>query len=116
MLSLPEVRSPLVALGMTSFVLGVIGLMLFFMPVLGIPISVLGLCFGIVGLLEVFVAIQSSLRWSLYGTGFCALALAVNIAIAYAPSGYMPGRAPPAPWEPPPGRPYVPPVANPVMK
>jgi hypothetical protein len=98
---------------MTSLVLGIIGLMLFFLPVLGIPISAIGLALGLIGLLRAFAHIGSSLRWSISGTGLCALALLVNFAINYAPWGYIPSRQVPPSWNPPHGRSYVPPPAEP---
>jgi hypothetical protein len=99
---------------MASMVLGVIGLMLFFLPILGIPISVLGLALGLIGLLAVFTGARATLRWSLVGIGISAFALLVNIAIVYAPSGYSPSEPMTRPWEPPPGRPFVPPPAPPT--
>jgi hypothetical protein len=105
-------HSPLVGLGMTSLVIGLIGLLLFFLPVLGIPISAVGLCFGIAGFLGALFSKAGSLRWSLGGIGVCAVALAVNIAIDYAPQGYLPPREVPRSWRPPNDRPYVPPPAS----
>ena len=98
MSSLPEVHSPPVGLGMSSLVIGTIGLMLFFLPVLGIPISAFGLLFGLLGLLVTLVGGRAGggarLRWTLAGIAVSCLGLAVNIAIAYAPGlpGAMPGR------------------------
>jgi hypothetical protein len=112
MVRLPETHSPFIGLGMTSLVLGVIGLMLFFMPILGIPISVLGLFFGLLGLSAVLLGGGATLRWSLGGIAVCALALLANIAIAYAPSGYIPGRDTPPLWQNVYDRPYVPPPAD----
>jgi hypothetical protein len=109
---LSETQSPLIGLGMTSLVLGIIGLMLFFMPILGIPISVLGLLFSFVALPAVLVSGGSTLRWSLGGIGVCSLALLANIAILYAPSGYIPSRDQPPYWQQPYDRPYVPPPAD----
>jgi len=106
----PEPRFPLLGLGMTSLILGVIGLMLSLLPVLGIPISVLGLFFGLVGLLGVFFGV-SSLRWSIGGIGVCSLALLVNLALTYAPGGYVPDPKVPRIWQPVYDRPYVSPPA-----
>lgn len=116
MSSAPEVHSPPIGLGMSSLVIGTIGLMLFFMPVLGIPVSAFGLLFGILGLVMAFVGSTvgggARLRWTLAGIAVSCLALAVNIAIAYAPAGYLPGREASQPWQSPPDRPYVPPPAR----
>ena len=73
---------PFTGLGMSSLVLGTVGLMLFFLPILGIPISVLGLFFGLVGFGVGLFRPRVSLRWSLGGIGMSALALLLNIGIA----------------------------------
>ena len=116
MSTLPEVHSPPIALGMSSLVIGTIGLMLFFLPVLGIPLSAFGLFFGILGLLAMFVGGKARsgtiVRWTLAGIAVSCLGLAVNVAIAYAPAGYLPGRDVPRLWQTPPDRPYVPPPAR----
>jgi hypothetical protein len=98
---------------MASLVLGVIALLLAFLPILGIPLGASGMSFGIVGSLVALYSPSASLRWGLGGLAVCALAVAVNIAIAYAPAGYLPGRNAPKLWEPVPDRPYVPPPAPP---
>jgi len=109
---LSDPESPWLALGMTSLVLAFIGLLLFFLPILGIPISLLALGFGILGLIVAFFVPGPSLRWSLGGIAASCLALSVNLAIAWAPSGYLPERRMPTPWQPVPDRPYVPPPAS----
>jgi hypothetical protein len=112
MRSLLGTHSPLIGLGMTSLVLGTIALLVNFLPVLGIPLAALGLVFGVVGFILALLTPASRLRWSAAGVAMCCLALAVNIAIAYAPAGYLPGRNVPRPWQPEPDRPYVPPPAR----
>jgi hypothetical protein len=113
---LPEIHSPPIALGMSSVVIGTIGLMLFFLPVLGIPLSAFGLLFGLLGLLARLFSAGAGrgvlLRWTLAGIAVSCLALAVNVAITYAPAGYLPGRDVPQSWQTPPDRPYVPPPAR----
>ncbi len=104
-------HSPLVGLGMTALVIGLIALLLAFLPVLGIPISAVGLVFGIAGFLGALVSKTGSLRWSLGGIAVCAVALGVNVAIDFAPRGYLPPREPPRLWRSPNDRPYVPPPA-----
>ncbi len=96
-------------LGMSSLVLAFVALLVFFMPILGIQISVLALAFGILGLIVSPWTTGPSLRWSLGGIAASCLALGVNLAIAYAPQGYLPDRDVPAPWRTVPDRPYVPP-------
>jgi hypothetical protein len=109
MTALLDPESPLVGLGMTSLVLAFIALLVFFMPILGIPISLCALCFGVVGFIVALFAPRASLRWSLGGIAASCLALGVNLAIAYAPSSYLPDRKVPTPWQAVPDRPYVPP-------
>jgi phosphate/sulfate permease len=104
--------NPLLGLGMASLVLAFIALIVFFMPVLGIPISVIALCFGIIGFGVALFTPTAALRWGLAGIAASCLALAVNVAIAKAPSGYLPERRVPTPWQQPPDRPYVPPPAS----
>jgi hypothetical protein len=96
---------------MLSLVLGVIGPMLFFLPVLGLPLSALGLLIGLFAVALAFRAGGVRLRWSLLGCAMSALALSINIAIVYAPGGYLPGPDVPPRWQPVPDRPYVPPPA-----
>ena len=109
-----ETYRPLTGLGMASLVLGTIAMMLFFLPILCIPISVLGLLFGLMGFGGALLRPGVSLRWSLGGVGMSALALLLNIGIVFAPAGYIPtgGQGPP-PWRAVPDRPYVPPPAGP---
>jgi hypothetical protein len=102
---------PSVALGMTSLVLGVIGQLLFFLPILGLPISACGLLLGILATLAALAGRGPTLRWSLGGVAVSALALAINLAILYAPAGYLPDRKVPKLWNPVPGIPYVAPPA-----
>ncbi len=105
-------KNPLIGLGMTSLVLGTVGLLLFFLPVLGIPLSAIGLLCGV---LRLFQPAESgtTLRWGVGGVAVSCLALAVNVGVAFAPAGYLPGRKVPRPWQAVPDRPYVPPPARP---
>jgi predicted membrane-bound spermidine synthase len=108
---LPEPEHPPIALGMTSLVLGTIGALLFFLPILGAPLSGLGLIAGVMGWIAAAVWGADNLRWAVIGTMVCAGALAINVAIYYAPTGYIEQRnAPPIMKVP--GRPYVPPPAR----
>jgi hypothetical protein len=109
--SLLHPQSPWQGLGMTSLVLGFIGLSLFFLPVLGIPISLCALGFGVAGLVVAFFTATASLRSSIGGIGLSCLALAVNVAIANAPAGYLPRPDVPKPWQAVPDRPFVAPPA-----
>jgi hypothetical protein len=71
-------------LGMTSTVLGTIGLMFFFLPILGMPISICGVAAGILGSITALL-FRGRLRWSVAGMAISLTALAINIAISYAP-------------------------------
>jgi len=97
---------------MASIVLGMIGALLFFLPVLGIPISAFGLLCGLAGCIGARAGVGPRLRWSLGGTAFSALVLAINFALYYAPFGYLPPREVPTPWNPPPDRPWVSPPSK----
>jgi hypothetical protein len=109
----PEAHNPPIALGMSTLVIGTIGLMLFFLPILGIPLSAFGLFFGILALLAALFRTRAGigvlLRWTLAGIAVSSLSLAVNVAITYAPSGYLPCRKVPQLWQTTPDTPYVPP-------
>jgi hypothetical protein len=113
MSTLPQTQSPSVALGMLSLVLGTIALLLFLLPVLGVPIAAVALLVGILATALAPFGIGGSLRWALAGSAMSAVALALNLAIAYAPGGYLPEPHVLPPWQHVPGRPYVPPPATP---
>ncbi len=102
----------LIGLGTTSLSLGWIGLLLFFMPILSIPISAFGLVFGVIGFVAALWGSGAARRSTLQGLAFCVLALGVNVAIRYAPRGYLVPPHVPALWQPPADRPYVPPPAD----
>ncbi len=96
--------------GMTALVLGAIGMMLCFLPVLGVPLSALGLLLGLIGLVIAWRQGGVQLRWSVLGVAASFLALVINIAITFSPWGYVPqNREVPKMWRQPPDRPYVPP-------
>ena len=105
-------RNAWLGLGMASLVLGFIGLLLFFLPILGIPIAVVGLAIGIVGFVVALFSSWSSLRWSLGGIALCCLTLGVDLAIWFAPEGYIPRRSVPRMWQSVPHKPFVPPPAS----
>jgi hypothetical protein len=107
-----EPRAPLMAFSMTSLVLGFLSSLLFFMPVLGVPIALCGLVSGIIGLGMSLSSRQYSLRWALAGLGMSLLALGANLALYYVPGGYMMRPRSPERWQPPTDRPYVSPPAT----
>jgi hypothetical protein len=97
------------ALGLTSLALGAVALLLFFMPVLGLPLAAAGLLFGLMALFGG----RCSLRWAVLGIALSLLAMAADFAVALAPAGYLPHQAQPRTWQPAAARPYVPPPADP---
>jgi hypothetical protein len=106
-----EAQTTPLGLGIASVVLGVISTMLFFLPILAVPIGVTGLLLAVVGCAMGVVSSRTSLRWSSVGLVVSGLALAINLAIAHAPSGFE--HTPPAPPnESVPGVPYAPPPAR----
>ncbi len=104
---------PPAGMGLTSVILGSVGVLLFFMPVLGIPLGAVGLAFGIVGLLMAILGGWTGLRWSVAGVVVCGLALGIGIAIALAPAGLLRSANGPPVEQSVPDRPYVPPPARP---
>lgn len=111
MRTLFRVHAQLPALGMASLVLGVIAMLLAFLPVLGVPLSMCGILCGIIGFGAALCVGGSNLRWGLAGLAASCLALGMNIALAYAPGGYLPDHNVPRIWQPVPDRPEAPPPA-----
>lgn len=102
-------------LGLTSVILGSIGLVLFIVPVIGIPISVAGLLVGMMGILVAFLGGTASLRLSVAGIVLSGCGSVIIWAIALAPGGYFRPRAVFPSLPPSIERPYVPPPAAPRM-
>jgi hypothetical protein len=102
---------PPLAVGMASAVTGTIGLLLFFLPILGIPIAACGLVLGIAGAVTAALSHTADLRWSIIGIVVSCVALGALCALITAPQGYMPGSAVPRLWQSPSNRPYIPPPA-----
>jgi hypothetical protein len=98
---------------MTALVLGTVALIFFILPILGLPLSIVGLIIGLIGMVVARWGREVNIRWSAIGVGVCGLALALQIAIAYAPSGYQPPPAVPQSWQSVPDRPWVSPPAHP---
>ena len=104
---------PPLGIGLASVILGSVGTLLFFLPVLGIPLGAAGLAFGIAGLLLAMLGGWTSLRWSVAGMVVSGLALGIGIAIALAPAGVLPNPKGPPVEQSTPDQPYVPPPARP---
>ncbi len=115
MSTLPRTPPPEFALGMLSLVLGTTALLLFFLPILGVPIGAIALLVGVLGIVLALFGVGGRLRWAVIGTAMSAVALGVNVAIYSAPGGYLPAPHRQQPyWQRAPDRPYVPPPARPV--
>src|ERR1700733_2372749 len=91
-------------LGVASVVLGVISTLLFFLPILATPIALIALTLAVIGCALGMTSGRTSLRWSAVGLVVSGLALTINLAIAYAPSGFehTPPSPPPRHLSPPP--------------
>jgi hypothetical protein len=101
------------SIGLVSTVLGSIGMLLFFLPILGTPLSAIGLVAALAGVTGAWADREISLRWSVAGLLICGAALTANLGMAFGPIDLVP-RYPVAPmWQPVPDRPYVPPPALP---
>ena len=109
---LPTQDPPLGA-GLASVVLGAVGTLLFFLPILSIPLGAVGLVFGLAGLVLAVRGGWAGLRWSIAGLVVSGAALAVGISIAEAPAGYLRSRTIPLNTQPVSVQPYVPPPARP---
>ena len=75
---------PPVGLGLSSVILGAVGGLLFFLPVLSIPLGVVGLALGAIGFLAAIFCGCTSLRWSVVGIVVSGLALGIAVVIALA--------------------------------
>jgi len=99
---------PPLGLGLASVVLGAIGLMLFVVPILAAPISGCGVIAGVCGIVAAAAGLRTDLRLSIAGVALCALALTVDLAVQYAPGGYLGRPAEPQIFSPGSRRQYVP--------
>jgi hypothetical protein len=113
MSQVPLTHQPPFAPGIISLALGTVGLLLFFLPILGGPISAFGLLFGLVGIVVSASTGGVRLRWSLLGSTLSALALTINLAIYFAPGGVLPPFTSRPLWQEVPDRPFVSPPARP---
>ena len=107
------IRKPTCPLGITSLVLSAVGLLLFFMPVLGIPLGCCGLLSALLALpAAVIGAGRWDRRWAALALVFSLLVLAADIVVAWSPQETVPHqverRSPP-----PTARPYVSPPEEP---
>jgi hypothetical protein len=80
---------PPVGWGLASIVLGAIGLLLFVVPILAIPISLCGALLGLMGAVSNAARARVDLRLSLAGIALCCLALLIDLGVNYAPGGFL---------------------------
>ena len=111
MARLAHSRLPPLGLGLASVALGAIGLMLFVLPILAIPISTCGLLLGLMGFIAAAIGQPLDLRLSAAGAALCSLALIIDLAMSYAPSGFLLPHHTSPHFAPLLERPYVPPPA-----
>jgi hypothetical protein len=110
---LERAELPPIELGLSSVIIAAIGLLLFILPILAIPLSLAGLVLGIAGIIAAVAGGQSRLRLCVAGVTLAIVGLIIGWAIARAPSGYFAPRAVFPSIQPLHDRPYVPPPASP---
>jgi hypothetical protein len=109
---LERAHFPPVGWGLSSVILGAIGIVLFIVPIIGISISVAGFAIGLIGIVVAFLGGRASLRLSVAGIVLSGCGLIIIWAIALAPGGYFRPRAVFPSLPPAIERPYVPPPAQ----
>ncbi|HEY4310292.1 MAG TPA: hypothetical protein VGN12_12650 [Pirellulales bacterium] len=108
-------KVPQVAVGITSIVLGMIGLALFFLPILGTTIGACGVICGIAGIGMGWAGYHNELRSACVGLLLSSVAVTLGLAINYAPIAYEPSNAVPRLWQAPMENRFVPPPARPFQ-
>ncbi len=101
---------PQPGMGLASVILGSVGTLLFFLPVLGLPLGAVGLAFGIIGLAMAFFGSQS-LRWCVAGVVVSAVAVGIGFVLNQSPQGFLTPQTAPR-EERVPSELYVPPPAR----
>ncbi|HEX3997857.1 MAG TPA: hypothetical protein VHX65_04845 [Pirellulales bacterium] len=113
-ISRPERQfAPSIEFGVCSACLGSIALMLFFLPILSIPISSCGLVAGLAGIIRGLYSGKIGMRWSMIGSALSAGVLLLGIILVNAPVGETPSRAVPRHDWSTPDHPFVSPPAMP---
>jgi len=107
-----EFESPLIP-GLIAVTLGSIGMLLCFLPILGAPISAVGLLLSLAATVVALVGGRTSLRWSVAGLSVCVAAFVLNCGIAFAPQLLVPSSAVQPSWQTVPDHPYTSPPARP---
>jgi hypothetical protein len=108
----PPPPLPVVEVGLAAAALGSVAAVLILLPVISIPLSAIGLLCGTVGVIAAWRGYPNSLRAAIAGFVLCCITLGTGVLINFAPRSETPGRSIIPLWEPPPGRPSVPPPAS----
>jgi hypothetical protein len=98
---------------LTSVVLGAVGALLFFLPILCIPLGGIGVLFALAGIVCAMRRDARSLRWSITGLVVSAAALGAGITIGKAPADHPRTPSIPSHVQRTRAQPYVPPPARP---
>jgi hypothetical protein len=112
MKELPPPPWPVIEIGLAAGSLGTVAAVLILLPVISIPLSLLGLLCGAIGVAAAWFGYANSLRAAVAGLVLCSITLGTGVLINFAPRSETPTRSPLPLWEPPPGRPSVPPPAQ----
>ena len=115
-------HDPTDRLTLTSLLLGTIGLLLFILPILSMPLASVGLAFGAVGLVVALVLGPRNwnrLRWPLGALTVSSVTIMVGVMIGYAPiteptESRTEIGAMLMEWQPPAPRGYIPPPRLPM--
>jgi len=107
-----QTPAPPIGLGLASIILGTVGLLLFFLPILGIPLGLSGTLVGIAGIIASRLRRVDELRWSCGGLIVSFAALVVGVVLYNAPLGEELRDSAPRLWQVPAERRYTPPPAS----
>ena len=108
----PPPPLPVIETGLAAATLGSVAAVLILLPVISVPLSAIGLICGAVGVISAWYGYPNSLRAAVAGSLLCCITLGTGVLIHFAPRSETPGRGMIPLWEPPPGRPSVPPPAS----
>ena len=103
---------PIVEVGLAAAALGSVAAVLLLLPVISIPLSMIGVVCGAIGFVAARRGYPNSLRLAILGAVLCSITLSAGVLVNFAPRSETPSRSPIPLWEPPPGRPSVPPPAS----
>lgn len=109
---LDRFRLPPVGLGLCSVVMGMVGLAFFIVPILGMPISAVGIAAGLAGIIAAWCRQPVSLRLAVAGLLLSTASFLMIWSIDLAASGYFAPSSSRPKLEPIPRRPFIPPPAK----